>query len=427
MKMKKSTFILSIILVSLLFYIFVVDLPSERKKREESKLIPWVEEDISAFELKVASKNLDVRVTRVGKDSWEITSPLATLADDFTINLMFSSIKDATKEKVLDSGDPKDYGLDKPEVVFKVENKKGEKITFLLGKENPITAERYLMVEGDKAIYLVGSYVYKQLVQDLYSLRKKDMIPENTLAIRSFTLSYLRPAREFSFKRDEHDLWQITYPVSIPISQDRVTDVLWDIVEGKAEEIIDNPKDLKEYGLDSPQLLVKLKTDKNKEYEILYSWSKDERTVWGMLKGSGSIYKFGKFIPRTLKVSSINDLLDKRPLRGSYYSLNFIEVEYPNGNKLSMKEEGGKWTGAENADNIVKELCDIEAEKVIYNGELPSDAKPVFKVVAKDPFKEVKVEYYEGIDSGWAKDLDYPIVYKLNKLLEELVPNLVKK
>ncbi|MCX8127619.1 MAG: DUF4340 domain-containing protein [Synergistetes bacterium] len=427
MKMRRSTFILSIILASLLFYIFVIDVPSERRKREESKFIPWPEEEVVAFELKVDSKNLNARVVRTGKDSWEITSPVNTLADDFTISLMFSSIKDATKEKVADSGDPKDYGLDKPEVVFKVENKKGEKVTFLLGKENPITAERYLMVEGDKAIYLIGSYVFKQIDQSLYSLRKKDLIPENTIAIQEFSLSYLRPAREFSFKRGEQSLWNITSPVNVPISQDKVTDVLWDVVEGKAEEIIDNPKDLKEYGLDSPQLIVKLKTEKGKEYEVLYSWSKDERTLWGMLKGGVSVYKFGKHIPKTLRVTSINDLLDKRPLRGSYYSLNFIEIEYPNGNKVSIKEEGGKWTGTENADSIARELCDIEAEKVVYNGELPPDVKPVLKVIAKDALKEVKVEYYEGIDSGWAKDLDYPIVYKLGKLLEELLPNLAKK
>ncbi|MBC7330869.1 MAG: DUF4340 domain-containing protein, partial [Synergistetes bacterium] len=178
MRAKKSTLVLSLILASLLFYIFVIDLPSELRKKEESKLIPWATEDISAIELRVDSKKLDARIVRLNKDSWKIVSPVETLADDFTITLIFSSIEDAKKDKVADSGDPKEYGLDKPEIVFELENKKGEKLTLLFGKENPITSERYLMVEGDKAIYLVSSYIYKQLSQDLYSLRKKDMIPE---------------------------------------------------------------------------------------------------------------------------------------------------------------------------------------------------------------------------------------------------------
>ncbi|MDK2870828.1 MAG: hypothetical protein PWQ16_180 [bacterium] len=427
MRAKKSTLVLSLILASLLFYIFVIDLPSELRKKEESKLIPWATEDISAIELRVDSKKLDARIVRLNKDSWKIVSPVETLADDFTITLIFSSIEDAKKDKVADSGDPKEYGLDKPEIVFELENKKGEKLTLLFGKENPITSERYLMVEGDKAIYLVSSYIYKQLSQDLYSLRKKDMIPENTLAVESFTLSYVRPSREYSFRRTENDIWEILSPVTIPVSQDKVTDILWDIVESKAEDIIDHPKDLKEYGLDSPQLIVKLKTKDGKEYEILYSWSEDGRSLWGMVKGGISVYKFGKYVPRTLRVRSIDDLLDKRPLRGSYYTLSSIVVEYPDGEKISLKEENGKWTGVENADKLARELCDVEADKAIYKGEIPSDAKLVFKVTAEDALKKVRVEYYEGIENGWVKDLDYPIVYKLDKPLEELLPSFIKK
>jgi len=427
MRIRKSTLILSLILASLLVYIFAVDLPSERRKKEESKLLPWATEEISAIELKVGAKKLDTRIERLSKDSWEIVSPLKTPADDFTLTLMLSSLGDSKKEKVADSGDPKDYGLDKPEVIFKVENKKGEKMTFLFGKENPITGERYLMLEGDKAIYLVTSYLYKQLYQDLYSLRKKDMIPENTLAIESFSLSYTRPSREYSFKRSGNDLWEMLSPVNVPISQDKVTDILWDIVEGKADEIIDNPKDLKEYGLDAPQMIVRLKTKEGKEYEIFYAWSGDERSLWAMVKGGLSVYKFGRFVPRNLRIRSVDDLLDKRPLRGSYYTLNSIVVEYPSGERISMREENGKWTGVENADKLARELSDVEADRAIYKGELPPDAKLAFKVIAKDVLKEVKVEYYEGIESAWAKDLDYPIVYKLSKPLEELLPRILQQ
>ncbi|GEM_PF-1435056 len=427
MRVRKSTFVLAIILASLLFYIFVIDLPSEKKKREESKLIPWDIDSAVSMELKVESKNLDVSLAKVGKDKWQINSPVLTEADDLTMSLIFSALKDAKKEKVVDSGDPKDYGLDRPEMVLGLENQKGEKIKLLFGKEHPITGERYLMVEGSKAIYLVGSYVYRQLSSDLYSLRKKDMIPEGTIVIQSFTLSYTKPAREFSFKRNEQSLWDMTLPVSIPIGQDKVADILWDIVEGKADEIIDNPKDLKDYSLDSPQLVVKLVTEKGKEYEVLYSWTKDEKSVWGMVKGEKSVYRFGRFIPKNLKVTSLNDLLDKRPLRSSYYSLESIEVEYPNGSKIALKKENDKWVGVENAESLVREITDIMASDAIYKGEIPPDAKPVFKVIAKDPNKEVKVEFYEGTEQGWAKDLEYPIVYKLEKLLEELAPNLFKR
>ncbi|MBC7331989.1 MAG: DUF4340 domain-containing protein [Synergistetes bacterium] len=245
--------------------------------------------------------------------------------------------------------------------------------------------------------------------------------------MESFTLSYVRPSREYSFRRTENDIWEILSPVTIPVSQDKVTDILWDIVESKAEDIIDHPKDLKEYGLDSPQLIVKLKTKDGKEYEILYSWSEDGRSLWGMVKGGISVYKFGKYVPRTLRVRSIDDLLDKRPLRGSYYTLSSIVVEYPDGEKISLKEENGKWTGVENADKLARELCDVEADKAIYKGEIPSDAKLVFKVTAEDALKKVRVEYYEGIENGWVKDLDYPIVYKLDKPLEELLPSFIKK
>lgn len=427
MRLRKSTLILSFILASLLFYIFAIDLPSERKKREETKLIPWGEGDITYMELKVKSKKLHVKMNRLDKDRWQIEFPVSSEADDLTMNLTLSALKDAKKEKVADSGDPKDYGLDSPEIELTCGNQKGEKMKFLLGKEHPITGERFLMVEGDKAIYLVSSYVYKQLDTDLYSIRKKDMIPENTIAIRSFTLSYAKPPREFSFKRNEQSLWDMVSPVSLPISQDKIADILWDIVEGKADEIVDNPKDLKDYGLDSPHLVVKLVTEKNKEYNVLFSWTKDEKSVWGMVSGGQSVYRFGRYVPKSLRVRSVDDLLDKRPLRSSYYTLESLIIEYPNGNKVTLRKENEKWVGVENADSWVRELTDIESVDRRYKGEIPLEAKLAFRVIAKDATKEVRVEFYETSENGWVKDLDYPIVYKLDKTLEELLPNVFKK
>jgi len=55
------------------------------------------------MELKVESKNLDVSLAKVGKDKWQINSPVLTEADDLTMSLIFSALKDAKKEKVVDS------------------------------------------------------------------------------------------------------------------------------------------------------------------------------------------------------------------------------------------------------------------------------------------------------------------------------------
>lgn len=425
--MRRSTLILTIILASLLTYIFVFDIPSERKKKEESKLLPWKSEEISAFELKIESKNLDVKVVRKGKDTWEIASPVKTGADDTTIMLMFSALKNATKEKVADSGDLKEYGLDDPAMIFTVENKKGKKITLLFGKENPITAERYLKLKSKTAIYLVAPYVFKELNKDLFALRQKDMLVENTISIESFTMSYAKDDRKFSFKRNKESLWDMIYPARLPVDQDKLTDILWDIVEGKADKIIDNPKNLKKFGLDSPQLVVELKTKEGKKYDVLYSWSKDGDYVWGMVKGANSVYKFGRYFPKDLRISSVNQLLDKRPLRSNYYSLTEISVIFPDGKKIFIKQEKDKWVGAKNADKIARSLSEIEAKEAIYKGNLPSNAKLFCKVVAKDAVKEVKVEFYEEEGKAWAKDLDYPIIYKFEKPLEEIIPGDLKE
>ncbi len=425
--MKKSTLILTVVLASLLAYIFIFDIPSERKKKEESKLLPWKSEEVSAFELRIKAKKLDVRVVRKGRDIWEIVSPVKTGADDTTIMLMFGALKDATKEKVADSGDLKEYGLDDPVMIFSVESKKGKKIAMLFGKENPITAERYLKLKDKSAIYLVAPYVFKELNKDLFALRQKDMLTENTISIESFTMTYIKTGKKFSFKRDKESLWGMVYPAELPVDQDKLTDILWDVVEGKADKIIDNPKDLKKYGLDSPQLVVELNTKKGKKYDVLYSWSKDGDYVWGMVKGGNSVYKFGRYFPKDLKVSSVNQLLDKRPLRSNYYSLTAIDVIYPDGKKISIKQEKDKWVGAKNADKIARALSEIEAKEAVYNEPLPSDAKLAFKVIAKDAVKEVKVEFYEVGGKAWAKDLDYPIVYKFEKPLKEIIPSDLKK
>ena len=74
-------------------------------------------------------------------DSWVMSSPLRTAADQFAVGSLIHSALDAKPEKVVLEKDVKweEYGLDKPEFTITLTTKDNKKAEILFGAANPAT------------------------------------------------------------------------------------------------------------------------------------------------------------------------------------------------------------------------------------------------------------------------------------------------
>ncbi len=290
MKFFRNAIILVVIgiLAGFSYWYFEVKKAKEKKEKEEKEALLFEQKDSKINWIKIKRKDdekpiIAVRKTKKKKkiedgkekeinvDYWEIKSPVNTNGDLYALDTMANDIKNAKREEVVwDSLEKaKDYGLDNPElsVRFKYENDDKERgidfgIKTLDGKKV------FAKVVGKNKIYAVAAGVYDQLNKSLFDVRDKTISPYGKEDIVSISL--ISAHNVFTLKK-EKDGWYFTDGVKA--SDSRVELYEGHLRWGNFNEVVKERatlKDLPEYGLDKPRLIIKygLKNDK-KDYIFL--------------------------------------------------------------------------------------------------------------------------------------------------------------
>lgn len=286
MKFFRNAIILVVIgiLAGFSYWYFEVKKAKEKKEKEEKEALLFEQKDakitkivikkrgdkkpiIAIRKTKKKKKKEDGKEKEINVDYWVITSPVNTNGDLYTLDTMANDIKKAKREEVVwDSLEKeKDYGLDNPElsIRFKYENDERERgidfgIKTLDGKKV------FAKVVGQNKIYAVASGIYDSLNKSLLDVRDKTISPFGKEDIVSISL--ISPHNMFTLKKRE-DGWYFVDGVKASTSRVELYEghLRWgnfrEVVKEKAEY-----KDLAEYGLDKPRLIVKYGLKKGKDY-----------------------------------------------------------------------------------------------------------------------------------------------------------------
>jgi len=250
----------------------VVLIPSSLKSLMEKSLFDFREKNIFKFEaddvksVKLRAKKTLWVASKKGEE-WFFRNPVKALARTSKIDEILSSLSNLkAKEFVSEEkkkGDVKKYGLDRPEyeitLGMPLENKE---VTFSLHKEED---KLYATTSLSTKIVETEDSLLSELEKEAEELREKKVAKfysweANRLHLKMGEIDWI-------VVKDEEDNWHFESPLKEEADKSKIQTFIRKIESLEAEEFIDSPLSLKDYGLDNPQgeVTIWIEEDENKE------------------------------------------------------------------------------------------------------------------------------------------------------------------
>jgi len=213
------------------------------------------------------------------KDNWKIIKPFSAEADNSKVTELLNKLSDlqAHDKDIIDKGDPKKFGLDKPEAVVKVtveeETKSGETkekktrtITVRVGKKDTEKKKLYVMADDWPRINAVDESLAPLVQRSALGYRGKRLFDFNPADVAKIEID--NQGKKLTLEHDKN-AWRLAHPVKADADKARVDQLLADLGHLEAAEFVtEEPKQdelEKQYGLGKPPLTVRIEfTDKNK-------------------------------------------------------------------------------------------------------------------------------------------------------------------
>jgi hypothetical protein len=278
----------------------VVLIPSSLKNLMDKGLFDFREKNIFKFEtddvksVKLQAKKTEWRASKKGEE-WFLKNPVNALAQSGKIDNILSSLSSLkAKEFVSEEKkkvDVKEYGLDLPEyeitLGMPLEN---QEVIFSLHKEED---KLYATSSLSTKIVEAEDTLLTDIEKKAEELREKKVA--SFYSWEASRLHLKKGKIDWKLVKDEEDNWHFESPLKEEADKSKIQTFIRKIESLEADEFIDPPLSLKDYGLDNPQAEVKiwLGEDEEKAKEItVFIGSEDKESKKVVVKNARFDYLF---------------------------------------------------------------------------------------------------------------------------------------
>src|SRR5216683_4360544 len=202
-----------------------------------------------AQRLEISHDGQDILLEK-DKNGWKIKKPVEADAEGSKVTELLDKLSnlEARDQDVIDKGDAKTYGLDKPAgaIQVKIEESKGEgekKTTktknykFLLGKRDAAKSKLYVRAEGSERINAVEDSLWKLVDRPVLAYRNKRVLDFMTGDLAKIDIE--RGGDKFSLEQVK-DNWQLTSPVKVDADQGAANKLAGDLGRMEAADFVAN-------------------------------------------------------------------------------------------------------------------------------------------------------------------------------------------
>lgn len=376
----KTTVILLILALALGIYIFFIEtkLPTtDEIEQARGKLFPQLKsEDINRLEINAPNGSqmtlgvmtpttptrISIICSRHPVSGWEMLQPLKTRADANVLDSVCRNLSDLEKKDTLkEIANLAPYGLKEPLITVNFVTKDNKSYTIRLGKLAPMDLGVYLMIEGNKEVYVVQRFIAESVNRPVSDFRYKQIFDTNIYDVT--TLRFIYPdlsavpmgsgqagaTLELQKKADD---WFITKPVAEEKADANKTKDMLSTLSTLSifTFVADYETDLKRYGLDKPKmkLVVVDPKDPAKSETLLLGEEKEKDKFLAVKEGTKTVFtieksNYDKIVPliEDFRVRKFIELVSKQ--------IDKIQVRYKNADVLCIEKnkpaEGGSASG----------------------------------------------------------------------------------
>jgi uncharacterized protein DUF4340 len=387
----RNTFAIAVLFIALAGYLYFVERPRQHEEAEQKKLLLFKPDDVSQVTLTYPDRQIVAKKTGAG---WRLEKPIEVGADQTAVQNLVRAVADTEVKRTLES-DAKTldvYGLDKPQAIVTLTLANGKALPSIrVGKAAPVGFSAYVQLEGTTDVRIVPSVFETGVKREVKDLRDKTVLDFQEADVK--TIEVTTPDSSVELARDSEG-WKIEKPRPLKADTSEVNAFLSSLRGARAEDFVDEPGSLADYGLDKPREKVAVLVGKEvarKELWIGAEKAKDSKNVLYVKRGDAdTVYAVGTWTWTSLN-KSLNAFRDKTVLPFELSSIATVEVSRRGGEAYRLVREpapaeGNATPGATPAAAIWK-VDGAKGSKTEQIGELVGDLHGLkgYEIAAEKP------------------------------------------
>ena len=407
----KGTAALAVVFIGIVLYYFLIDLPSEKREKEEKnrleKVILFDSENVKAISF-IKEENT-VELKRLGADEWQVTAPVNAKGDSPAISDFLSFLNNLTFTRVVEES-PKNlstFGLDTPNLKVILSMNDGKTKGIRVGENHPMGNKVYLSrLNGERV--LTADITRDRLDQKVYDLRDKTILDFKTPQINKIEL--IRDKKTLTLKKNEHSWQLIEEETTAKGNESEITNLLNTIQTAHIEQFVEEqPEQLASYGLNNSKLTVKLTTLKANEPLTLFIGEKSEHGFYAKTLSKKNIFVINQSLFDALNNRQLVDFLNKSLVEFNDDDLSKVTLRMGDSrvDLIRDKKDLQKWTMVKPVDmkantaTINSLLFDLKNTRIVKFIKTNAKNSKIFGM--EQPKKEISLTYKNG--ETWALEL----------------------
>ena len=309
----KGTAALAAVFIGIVFYYFLIDLPSEKRKKEEKdrseKVILFDPENVKAISF--IKGEISIKLKRLGTDEWQVTAPIDAKGDAPAVSAFLSFLNNLNFTRVVEES-PKDltpFGLDTPDLKIILSMNNGETKGVRVGDDHPMGNKVYLARLNESRVLAAG-VTKNRLDRKVHDLRDKTILDFKTPQITK--IEFIRNGKTLSLKKNEES-WEVSEgKIAAKGNETEITNLLNTIQAAQIEQFVEEkPEQLTSYGLNNSKLTVKLTTSKASEPLVLLIGGKNEHGFYAKTLPKKNVFTINQSLFDTLNNRKLVDFFNK--------------------------------------------------------------------------------------------------------------------
>ncbi|MCL4477911.1 MAG: DUF4340 domain-containing protein [Deltaproteobacteria bacterium] len=352
---------------------------------KEKRVFNIINGDISRIDLSNKNGNFVIKKDTSGK--WIITHPIKTNVDTSTLNTFISVIQNLNYERNIGTGSLTSFGLSPASITATVTSSDKKTYKLEIGNKTPINQDYYAMAyNGSKGIFTITKWVRDNMDKNLFDLRNKYVVKVGWNDVKSITFKK-KGITAYSLAKNDN-VWSFKKPSYNRIKNSIMNNMIFELANLKASNIIDNFTDIAKLGLERPLENIIITTMNNKQYDIKIGNSVNNNEYAMLNDQKQHVYVILKSVLSAFD-KPIGQMIDKKLLTQNQWNISSI-MFVNNGSAVILKKNakaqwdknGTLYTKVSYVNKLIHDLTSLNATGFIGNTDLLKEPALTFTITS---------------------------------------------